>query len=35
MKLCFEEVPYKRMINCTKAVKLRNIGKYLYKPRYK
>jgi hypothetical protein len=30
-----EEVAYKRMINCTSAVELRNIGGYLYKVRCK
>jgi hypothetical protein len=30
-----EEVAYKRMISCTNAVELRNIGEYLYKARCK
>jgi hypothetical protein len=30
-----EEVTYKRAINCTNAVELRNIGKYLYEIRCK
>jgi hypothetical protein len=30
-----EEVAYKRIINCTNAIELRNTGKYLYKIRYK
>jgi hypothetical protein len=30
-----EEVAYERIINCANAVELRDIGKYLYKIRYK
>jgi hypothetical protein len=30
-----EEVAYKRMINCTNAAELRNVGKYWYEARCK
>jgi hypothetical protein len=30
-----EELAYKKIINCTNAVELRNIGNYLYKTRRK
>jgi hypothetical protein len=29
-----EEVAYKRIMNCTNVVELRNVRKYLYKDRY-
>jgi hypothetical protein len=33
MAHCYEEVAYKRIINCANAVELRNAGKYMYKIR--
>jgi hypothetical protein len=33
--IVYEEVVFKRMINCANAVELRNMGKYLYKIRCK
>jgi hypothetical protein len=30
-----DEVPYKRLINCTNAIELSNIGEYVYKTRCK
>jgi hypothetical protein len=33
MTHCYEEVAYKRTINCANAVELRNAGKYMHKIR--